>query len=106
LSSKFHLLPLGFCVLFPTITANNLAVSKAKEDERLSISGSLSTHQSFSNFYALYFFLSLQSAISLFKILSYNFLFLGVKSESEAKLSSFNRECLALGFEEELWQSM
>jgi hypothetical protein len=35
---------------------------------------------------------------------SYNFLFLGVNSENEAKLSSFSRECLTLGFEEELGQ--
>jgi hypothetical protein len=38
----------------------------------------------------------------LFHKQSYNVLFLGVNSESEAKLSSFNKECLALGFEEEL----
>jgi hypothetical protein len=47
-------------------------------------------------------FMSSQSALSLFLILSYDFSFFGVNSESEAKLSSFSRECLALGFEEEL----
>jgi hypothetical protein len=50
----------------------------------------------------LYFFFSLLSTFSFFRIQSYNFHFLGVNSESEAKLSSFNRECLDLGFEEEL----
>jgi hypothetical protein len=50
----------------------------------------------------LYFFLSLQSALSLFRICSYNFFFLSVNLESKAKLSSFSREHLALSFEEEL----
>jgi hypothetical protein len=64
LSSKSHLLPLGLCLLFLKIAAKNLAASTLKDD-RLSITGSLSTSQSFSNFFPLYFFLNLQSALSL-----------------------------------------
>jgi hypothetical protein len=101
LISKFHLLPFGFCLLFLIIAANNLATSTDKDDERFSINVSLSTEQSFFNF-----FLSLQRTLSLFRIRSHNFLFLGVSSENEAKLSSFSRECLSLGFEEELAQLM
>jgi hypothetical protein len=98
---------LGLCLLFLRVAANNLAASTVKEDEIFSISGSLSTQQSFFiNFFALYVFFSLQSTLSFFRIQLYNFLFLGVNSESEAKLSSFNRECLALGFEEELQHLM
>lgn len=40
---KFHLLPLGFSLLFLIIGANNLAASTFKEDGRFSISGSPST---------------------------------------------------------------
>jgi hypothetical protein len=58
----------------------------------------------FFNFFPLCFFLSLQSTLSQFQICSHNFLLLGVNSERGAKLSSFSRECLALGLEEELWK--
>jgi hypothetical protein len=93
---------LGLCLLFLKIAAKNLAATTLKEDERLSISVSLSTSQRFSNFFPLYFLFSLQSALSLRRICSYNFLFLGVNSESKGKLSFFSRERLALGFEEEI----
>jgi hypothetical protein len=81
-----------------------MAASKQKEDERFSISGSLPTLESFFNFFTLYSFLSLHCALCLFWICSYSFPSLDVNSESEAKLSSFSRECLALGLEEELWR--
>jgi len=42
-SSKFHLLPLGLCLLFLKIAVNNLTASAFKEFEIPFISGSLST---------------------------------------------------------------
>jgi hypothetical protein len=54
----------------------------------------------------MYFFLGLQSALSLFQICLYSFLFFGFNSENKAKLSSISRECFALGFEEEHGQLM
>jgi hypothetical protein len=83
LSSKFDLRCLGFCLLFLIIADNNLAASAVKEDERFSITGLLSTLQSFFNFFVLYFFLSLQSALSLLSIYLYGVLFLGVNSEKK-----------------------
>jgi hypothetical protein len=103
-SSKFHLQPLSLCLLFLKIAAKKLVASTLKEDERLSISGSLSTSQSIFNFFPLDFFFRLQSVLSLRRICSYNFLFLSVNSESEAKSSFFSREHLALGSDAELCQ--
>lgn len=48
------------------------------------------------------FFLSTQSALSLCQANSYNFCFLGVNSESEAKLSPKRRYRLVLGAQKEL----
>jgi hypothetical protein len=78
LSSKFDLRCLGFCLLFLIIADNNLAASAVKEDERFSITGLLSTLQSFFNFFVLYFFL-----LSLLSIYLYGVLFLGVNSEKK-----------------------
>jgi hypothetical protein len=49
--------------------------------------------------------LSTQSALSLCQANSYNFCFLGVNSESEAKLSPKRRYRLVLGAQKELWKT-
>ena len=53
-SSKFHLFPLGLCLLFLIIAANNLTASAFKEFEISCINGSLSTSQRSFNFLDLY----------------------------------------------------
>jgi hypothetical protein len=50
----------------------------------------------------MYFFLSLQRALSLVRILSYNFFLRGVNVATLSKPSSFMRERRALRFGEEL----
>jgi hypothetical protein len=90
------------CLLFLITAANNLTVSEFKEFEISWINESMSTsHRSF-NFLDLYFFLSLQTALPFLQIVLKSFRFLGVKSDA-AKLCSFSRECLALGFEDKFW---
>ena len=64
----------------------------------------LSNWQSSFSFFALYFFLSLQRALSLVQIMWYSFYSLGVNSATLSKSSFFSTECLALRFGEELWR--
>jgi hypothetical protein len=68
--------------------AKSLAASKLKEDERLHqwITVHISEHFQIPS---LIFLFELGSALSLFRICSYNFLSLGDNSEMEAKLMFF-----------------
>ena len=73
-----------------------------KDSERACIRGKLSNWQLLS-YSVMYSFLSLQSALSLVRILSYTFL-CGVSFATLSKSSSLARECRALRFGEELWK--
>jgi hypothetical protein len=95
LSSKFNL-------LFLIIIAKNLADSKVKEDERFSINISLPASQSFFNFFPLLCLFKFTNRTLLVPNMFIQFLFLGVNSENEDKLSCFSKEFVALGFEGEL----
>ena len=91
---------LAYAYHFQNIPFNKLIPSAFRDVEMPFIKVFLSTSETNFKFY-LNFFLNLQSPLSFWN-LPYSTFSLGVNSGTVAKCNTLNKECLALGFQEDL----